>query len=102
MACGLLFAGLLWLIWTFFNAPSIPEWMIWAARNLPRYTPQSQIAYGIQALRALTLGVFLAALHRFFQKPWQEDSKRREARFALLTTGVGLTIILLVYVFSGT
>ena len=102
LAFGLLLASLLWLIWTFSNSPSIPEWMIRAARNLPRYTPQSRIDYGMQAISSLALGVFAAALHRFFQKPWQRDSKKREAKIALLMIGVSLTIILTVYVLSGT
>jgi uncharacterized membrane protein len=102
LACGLLVAGLLWLIWTVFNSPSIPEWMIRAARNLPEYAPQSRIDYGMQAISGLTLGIFLAALKRFFQKPGQEQPRKREVQIALLMIGVGLTIIALVYIFSGT
>jgi hypothetical protein len=100
LACGLLFAGLFWLLWTFFNSPSILEWEIQVARNLPEYTPQSRTDYGIQAVYGLTFGVFFAALNRFFQKPWDEEPKRREAQLSLLAIGIGLTIIILVYVLS--
>lgn len=98
LVCGLLLAGVLYFMWTFFNGPPMPGWMIWIAKSLPEFTPQ--VGYWFQMISGLALGVFAAALIRLFQKPWQERSKRQEVWTALLAIGAGLIAILSVAVLS--
>ncbi|MGF1473424.1 MAG: hypothetical protein ACFB50_17015 [Rubrobacteraceae bacterium] len=100
LAVGLVIAGLLWLAWTVFNAPSVPEWVIRAARNLPEAPPGSRIGSGVQVVSGLMFGILIASLRRLFQKPALEKWEKQEFRTALLMAGVGFVIILLIFVFS--
>ncbi|MGB3633693.1 MAG: hypothetical protein WA982_06605 [Rubrobacteraceae bacterium] len=90
LAYGLLVASILYLLLSLGQQVPVPEWLVGIAENPPDIPLPEQLIFG-------ALGGFPGpALSRFLHYQSPEQSSKREAQFALLWIGAGLTLALVV------
>ena len=87
---GLLIALVLFILWSLGQQTPAPEWLVWIGENPPDILLPEQLIYG-------AFGGFSGpVIGRFWHSQRPDQSSKREAQFALLAIGAGLTLALAV------